>query len=64
MKAYYRRASANLVLNHLDDAIADLEMLLTKIPQEKVFLEDKLSKARKAKKKRMLLESMKTDRVE
>lgn len=63
VKAYYRRASANLVLNHLDDAINDLEILIKKLPDE-ATLKDKLNKAKAKKKKKNFLESMKGDRVE
>jgi serine/threonine-protein phosphatase 5 len=63
IKAYYRRASANLVLNHLDDAISDLEFLIKKLPQEDV-LKEKLAKAKSQKKKKLLLESLKSDRPE
>ena len=31
IKAYYRRASANLILSHLDDAIDDLELLINRL---------------------------------
>lgn len=62
MKAYYRRASANLVLNHLDDAIADLEFLIKRLPGETI-VQDKLTRAKAQKKKRTLLESMKSDRI-
>lgn len=63
VKAYYRRASANLVLNHLDDAIDDLELLIKKLPQEDI-LKEKLAKAKSQKKKKLLLESLKSDRIE
>ena len=63
MKAYYRRATANLVLNHLDDAISDLEFLIKKLPQETI-LKEKIAKARSVKKKKNLLESFKSDRSE
>ena len=63
IKAYYRRASANLVLNHLDDAIGDLEFLIKKLPEEGV-LKEKITKAKSQKKKKLLLESLKSDRVE
>ena len=60
IKGYYRRASANLVLNHLDDAIGDLELLIKKLPKETVLVE-KLAKAKQQKKKKLLLESLKGD---
>ena len=63
VKAYYRRASANLLLYHFDDAIPDLEFLVKKLPEE-TSLVDKLNKARKEKKKKSFLESMKGDRPE
>ena len=52
-----------MVLNHLDDAIADLEFLIKKLPQEDV-LKEKLTKAKSQKKKKMLLESLKSERPE
>jgi hypothetical protein len=49
----------------LDDAIADLELLIKKAPGEEEMLKKKLTKAKAQKKKKLLLESIKGgERVE
>ncbi len=57
LKAYYRRASANLLLNHYDEAINDLELLLSKIPNDS-GLQDKIKKAKVERKKKRFLETI------
>jgi serine/threonine-protein phosphatase 5 len=61
IKAYYRRASANLFLNNFDEAIKDLEFIQTKYPNEE-SLKEKLAKARSERKKKKFLEVLATDR--
>lgn len=58
LKGYYRRASANLILNHLDEAIKDLELLYVHMPQD---IEDKLKQAKAQRKKKRFLEAMVSD---
>ena len=57
LKAYYRRASANLLLAHYDEAVNDLEFLQSKIPND-TTLQDKLKKAKTEKKKKRFLETI------
>lgn len=61
IKAYYRRASANLILNHYHEAIKDLEFIQLKYPNEE-SLKDKISKAKAERKKKKFLESLASDR--
>ena len=61
IKAYYRRASANLFLNNFDEAIKDLEFIHTKYPKDQ-SLNEKLTKAKQERKRRRLLESLSSDR--
>jgi len=51
LKGYYRRASANLLLCHWDDAIADLEFLGKKLPSEQGALSQKVKEASSRKRK-------------
>jgi serine/threonine-protein phosphatase 5 len=62
IKAYYRRASANLVLGHYDDAVKDLEFVKSKIPND-ASLDDKLKKAKIERKKKRFVESIASERV-
>ncbi len=61
IKAYYRRASANLFLNNFDEAIKDLEFILIKYPNEE-SLKDKISKAKSERKRKRFLEIIASDR--
>jgi serine/threonine-protein phosphatase 5 len=63
IKAYYRRASANLLLFHFDESVKDLEYLVSKLPAD-LGLEEKLQKAKVERKKKRFLESLKGDKVE
>ena len=63
IKAYYRRASANLFLFHFEEAVKDLEFLVSKFPDD-LGLVEKLQKAKGERKKKRFLESLKGDRVE
>jgi serine/threonine-protein phosphatase 5 len=47
-------------MGHLDDAIKDLELLISKLPEESI-LKEKLSKAKAQKRKKALLESIKSE---
>jgi len=60
LKGYYRRASANLLLGHWEDAIDDLEFLSKKLPDEQ-NLKDKIIKAKKEKSKKLFKESIQVD---
>ena len=62
IKAYYRRASANLVLFHFEDAIKDLDYLYKLFPGDAGVL-DKLKKAKVESKKKKFYDSIITDRV-
>ncbi len=59
-KAYSRRASANLCLFHYDEAIPDLNILITKYPNE-ASLQEKLKKAKFEKRRKNLFEAMKDE---
>ena len=61
VKAYYRRASGNLLLGNYDQAIEDLEFLQSKFPNEE-SIKDKLSKAKVERKKKRFLEILASDR--
>ena len=63
IKAYYRRASANLFLFDYEQAVKDLEFLSLKFPQDPV-LTDKLQKAKAERKKNRFLDSLKGDKVD
>jgi serine/threonine-protein phosphatase 5 len=60
LKGYYRRASANLLLGHWEEAISDLELLSKRLPTE-AGLKDKISKAKKEKSKKLFKESIQCD---
>lgn len=62
IKAYYRRASANLVLFHFDEAVKDLIFLNKKFPGDEGLI-DKLNRARKEVKKQKFLESIAEERT-
>jgi len=63
LKSYFRRATANLILSHFDEAISDLELLYAKFPQDESCL-DKLKKAKSEKKKKLFRESICSERNE
>jgi len=63
IKAYYRRASASLVLCHYDDAIEDLKLINARFPNDKGLL-DKLNLAKKEGKLKKFRESITSDRSE
>lgn len=63
IKAYYRRASANLLLFHFEEAVKDLEFLALKFPGDQALAE-KLQKAKIERKKKRFLESLKGDRID
>ena len=60
LKAYYRRASASLMLSHYDEAIKDLQLLYTKFPSDSGLLE-KLNLAKKENKKKRFFESLSSE---
>jgi len=60
LKGHYRRASANLLLGNFDQAIIDLEFLFSKLPAE-TSLVDKISKAKKERKKKKFILAMQSD---
>ena len=62
LKAYYRRASANLILSHYDEAVKDLSFLNKKFPNDEGLL-DKLKKALTLLKKKKFFDSISEDRV-
>jgi serine/threonine-protein phosphatase 5 len=62
IKAYFRRASANLILSHFDEAINDLEFVCSKFPNDECAL-DKLKKARSEKKKKLFMQSITSERT-
>jgi len=61
IKAYYRRASANLILGKYDEAIEDLEFIQSKFPNEE-SLKDKIVKAKAERKRKKFLEIIASDR--
>jgi len=63
IKAYYRRASANLCLFHFDEAVKDLEFLVSKFPGDPALI-DKLQKSKVERKKKRFIESLKGERQE
>jgi serine/threonine-protein phosphatase 5 len=62
LKAYYRRASANLVLGHYDEAVKDLVFLKSRLPGDS-GLDDKITKAKVERKKKRFMESIASDRI-
>jgi len=63
IKAYYRRASANLFLFDYEEAVKDLQFLSRKFPQDPA-LADKLQKAKAERKKKRFLDSLKGEKVD